>query len=321
MLGAIIGDICGSRFEFDNIKTKKFDLFDLEDSFATDDSIMSLAVLDMLVNNRINNELEVVKTFKKWGLAYPNSGYGGRFAEWLLYGDKPYNSYGNGSAMRVSAVAWYANSEEEVIDLATKTAKVTHNHPEGIKGAVVTAMCIYYARIGKTKEFIKEYVSKYYDINFDYNDLVKNYEFYEICQKSVPQAIYCFLISTSFEDCIRTTISIGGDCDTTSAISCAIAEAYYKDEFDDCDWLDKILPFLPEDKNNCKIYSLLNRYIVHKKEVLLKDRDNIPIFLHANEYTPEELRLLPKVPTKARSEYGRSYWVLTGISWEFVDSE
>lgn len=321
MLGAIIGDICGSRFEFDNIKTKKFDLFDLEDSFATDDSIMSLAVLDMLVNNRINDEKEVVKTFKKWGLAYPNSGYGGRFAEWLLYGDKPYNSYGNGSAMRVSAVAWYANSEEEVIDLATKTAQVTHNHPEGIKGAVVTAMCIYYARIGKTKEFIKEYVSKYYDINFDYNDLVKNYDFYEMCQKSVPQAIYCFLISKNFIDCIRTTISIGGDCDTTSAISCAIAEAYYKDEFDDFEWLDKVLPFLPEDKNGCNIYSLLNKYIVHKKEVLLKDRDNIPIFLHANEYTPEELRLLPEIPTKARSEYGRSYWVWTGICWEFVDSE
>ncbi len=269
MLGAIIGDIAGSRFEFDNIKTKDFELFDIDDSFATDDSIMSLAVLDMCINGYLNDSEKIVRTFKKWGLTYPYSGYGGMFREWLRNDNpKPYGSYGNGSAMRISAVAWYSNSEEEVIKNATKVSEVTHNHPEGIKGAVVTAMCIYYARIGKSKEFIKDYVSKYYDIDFDYDALVESYEFYESCQKSVPEAIYCFLISNSFIDCIRTTISIGGDCDTTSAISCAIAEAYYKNEFDDSKWLEIANMFLPESKNGCNAKKLLLKYIEKKKEVL-----------------------------------------------------
>ena len=268
MLGAIIGDVVGSRYEFNNLKSKEFDLFDINDSFATDDSIMSLAVLDMFINGYVNDSKKIVETFKKWGLTYPDSGYGGMFRQWLLYGSEPYNSCGNGSAMRISAVAWYSNSEEEVKENAIKVTEVTHNHPEGIKGAVVTAMCIYYARIGKSKEFIKDYVSKYYDIDFDYNELVETYDFYETCQKSVPQAIYCFLISNSFEDCIRTTISIGGDCDTTSAISCAIAEAYYKNDFDDMKWLELINMFLPEPKNGCNPYKLLLKYIEKKKEVL-----------------------------------------------------
>lgn len=268
MLGAIIGDVVGSQYEFNNIKSKDFELLDIDNSFATDDSIMSLAVLDMFVNGYVNDSNKIVETFKKWGLTYPDFGYGGMFRNWLMFDSKPYNSYGNGSAMRISAVAWYSNSEEEVIKNATKVTEVTHNHPEGIKGAVVTAMCVYYARIGKSKEFIKDYVSQYYDINFDYDDLVKNYDFYEICQKSVPQAIYCFLISTDFVDCIRTTISIGGDCDTTAAISCAIAEAYYKDEFNDMKWLDLINMFLPEPKNGCNPYKLLLKYIEKKKEVL-----------------------------------------------------
>lgn len=271
MLGAIIGDIVGSRFEFNNIKTKDFVLLDLDDSFSTDDSIMSLAVLDMFINNKLNSDEEVTKTFRKWGRTYPHAGYGCRFRDWLKEDIiRPINSYGNGSAMRVSAVAWYSNSEEEVIENAKKVTRVSHNHPEGIKGAVVTAMCIYYARIGKSKEFIKDYVSKYYDINFNYDDLVKNYDFYETCQQSVPEAIYCFLISTSFIDCIRTTISIGGDCDTTAAISGAIAEAFYKDEFNDEEWYSKIIPFLPESKNGCRIEELLKSFISHKKEILNK---------------------------------------------------
>ena len=130
--------------------------------------------------------------------------------------------------MRVSSVGWIANSEEEVRELSKKVTEVTHNHPEGLKGAEVTAMCVYYARMGKDKEFIKNYVEQYYDLNFDYEELRRTYVHdAEICQVTVPQAIYCFLISKDFEDCLRTTIAIGGDCDTTAAISCAIAEAYY----------------------------------------------------------------------------------------------
>lgn len=158
---------------------------------------------------------------------------------------EPYNSFGNGSAMRVSAAGWVGETEDEVKEFSRKVTEVTHNHPEGIKGAEVTAMCIYYARNGKDKDFIKKYVEQHYDFNFDYEELRKTYTHAaEICQNTVPQAIYCFLISHSFEDCLRTTISIGGDCDTTAAISCAIAEAYYGG----CDGLEKyVRDYLAED--------------------------------------------------------------------------
>ena len=267
MLGAIIGDIVGSVYEFNNIRTKEFPLFS-KNSRATDDSIMSLAVLDILQNNNINDKDKIIDTLKSWGRTYPDRGYGGRFRRWLFSDDREaYNSFGNGSAMRISAVAWYANNSDEIIDYAKKVTEVTHNHHAGIRGAIVTAMCIYYARTGKTKEQIKEYVEKYYNINFDYEELRKHYGFYETCPESVPQAIYCFLISNSFEDCIRTTISIGGDCDTTTAISCAIAEAYYKDEFDDNYWLDKIKNRLPEAINGHDALELLENYLKRKKEI------------------------------------------------------
>lgn len=227
MLGAIIGDVVGSVYEFNNIRKKDFELFNKR-CFATDDSIMTIAVAEIMKKGYVDDKNKIVKTFKKWGRAYPNRGYGGRFCQWLFTEEnEPYYSFGNGAAMRVSPVAWYANSEEEVKEYAKKVTEVTHNHPEGLKGAEVTAMCIYYARTGKSKEFIREYVSQYYNIDFDYEELKKYYWFNETCQNTVPQAIYCFLISNNFEDCIRTTISIGGDCDTTAAISCAIAEAYY----------------------------------------------------------------------------------------------
>lgn len=227
MLGAIIGDTVGSVYEFNNIRKKEFNLFGNK-NFLTDDSIMTIAVAEILKKGYQDNKDKIIETFKKWGRKYPKAGYGGHFFVWLFTEEtEPYYSFGNGAAMRVSPVAWYANSEDEVKELSRKVTEVTHNHPEGLKGAEVTAMCIYYARIGKSKEFIKDYVSKYYNIDFDYEDLRKNYWFNETCQDTVPQAIYCFLISKDFEDCIRTTISIGGDCDTTAAISCAIAEAYY----------------------------------------------------------------------------------------------
>ena len=229
MLGAIIGDIVGSRFEFNNIKTKKFYLFDKKCS-VTDDSVMSVSVAEMCLNGYVPNNTEmIIQTFKKWGQRYPYAGYGNRFFHWVLSDESaPYNSCGNGSAMRISAIGFYANTEEEVEQYSKAVTEVTHNHPEGIKGAYVTAMCIYLARKGASKKEIKEFVEKYYDIDFDYEHLRKTYKHEaEICQNTVPQAIYCFLISNGFEDCLRTTISIGGDCDTTAAISCAIAEAYY----------------------------------------------------------------------------------------------
>lgn len=232
MLGAIIGDVVGSRFEFNNIKTKKFELV-TDGSKFTDDSVMTVAVADVLINGNPKNKDEVIDTLKKWGRRYPHAGYGGHFYHWVLGNARePYNSCGNGSAMRVSACGWIGKTEEEVIDLAKRVTEVTHNHREGMKGAIVTALSIYYARIGKSKEFLKEYMEKEYPLikQLDYEELRRTYEHEdEICQVTLPQALYCFLISNSFEDCLRTTISIGGDCDTTAAISCAIAEAYYKE--------------------------------------------------------------------------------------------
>ena len=229
MIGALIGDYVGSIYEFNNVRRKDINLF-TKDNFFTDDSIMTLAVNEILENGYVHDSDKIIDTLKKWGRKYPNRGYGGMFGWWLKSNSRePYYSFGNGAAMRISPVGWYANSEEEVKDFSKRITEVTHNHPEGIKGAEVTAMCVYYARIGKSKDFIKEYVEQYYNLDFDYDDLKRNYKFNETCQESVPQAIYCFLISKDFEDCLRTTISIGGDCDTTAAISCAIAQAYYRD--------------------------------------------------------------------------------------------
>lgn len=236
--GAIIGDVVGSVYEFNNYRRKDFPLISKR-SVYTDDTILTLAVHQVLEKNILDKE-EIAKIYKEWTKKNPNCGYGCGYLQWVYSDDlKPYNSYGNGAAMRISPVAWFANTEEEVRYLSELVTSVTHNHPEGLKGAEVTAMCIFYARIGKSKEFIKDYASKYYNLDFNYEDLKKNYWFNETCQNTVPQAIYCFLISNSFEDCLRTSVSIGGDTDTLCAISCAIAEAFYKDI--DFDLLEKVI--------------------------------------------------------------------------------
>lgn len=230
MIGAIIGDVVGSRFEFNNIKTKEFELFTKESRF-TDDTVLTIAVMDILCHTKSWSKNTLSRTMQKWAKKYPNAGYGSRFINWVFENNpEPYYSCGNGSAMRVSSVAWFARTEEEVKALSKAVTEITHNHPEGLKGAEVTAMCIYMALNGKTMEEIKDYaVRQYPEISkFDYEDLRRTYVHSdEICQNTVPQAIYCFLISKDFEDCLRTTISIGGDCDTTAAISCAIADAFY----------------------------------------------------------------------------------------------
>lgn len=224
MLGAMIGDIVGSIYEFHNHRSKEFELFN-KDCFFTDDSVMTAAVASALIYNT-----DVVDSLKFYGKIYPTAGYGCSFRKWLFVGGrKPYYSYGNGSAMRVSSVGWMANAEKEVKKISKKVTAVTHNHPEGIKGAEATAMAIFMARKGHKKAEIKQRMLEYYPeiANMDYKQLVKSYRFNETCQNTVPQAIYCFLISDSFEDCLRTSVSIGGDTDTLCAISCAIAEAFY----------------------------------------------------------------------------------------------
>lgn len=243
MLGAIIGDIVGSRFEFNNHRSKEFDLF-TEDCIATDDSIMTLAVakaiMEAMKEKELSNSLDspefrtllsdlTVKNMQEIGQQYPDCGFGGRFNRWVFSDTpEPYNSYGNGAAMRVSPAGFIANSEEEAETLAEIVTAVTHNHPEGIKGAVATAVAIYLALKSATKTEIKERVEReYYSLDYRIDDIRPTYRFNETCQETVPQAIQCFLESTSFEDAIRTAISLGGDSDTIGAITGAIAEAYY----------------------------------------------------------------------------------------------
>ena len=232
MIGAIIGDVVGSRFEFDNFKSKDFELFDSECDF-TDDTVMTLAIAKALNQYEEITDYEefkqnLVNVMHEVGIKYPNCGYGGRFWVWMMKNHtEPYYSYGNGSAMRVSPVAWYAKTLEECEALAKSTAEVTHNHPEGIKGAVAVAGAIFLARKGHTMEEIRKYTEQYYTIDFTLDEIRDDYDFYEICQKSVPQALEAFFESTSFEDAIRNAISIGGDSDTIADMTGAIAEAFY----------------------------------------------------------------------------------------------
>ena len=258
MFGAIIGDTVGSLYEFLGSIDFEIDLFS-KDSLCTDDTVMTFAVAEILENNKWKDKDYIIDTFKKYGRAYPYCSYGDRFANWVSSKNRePYNSYGNGSAMRVSPCGWYGNSFEEVKEMAIAVTEVTHNHPEGIKGAIVTAECIYYARIGKNKEFIREYIEDNYNIDFDYSELKKTFpDSPIICQYTVPVALYCFLISNSFEDCLRKTIALGGDTDTAAAISCSVAEAYYKEL--PRNLLSHCLMKL-QVKNSCDIIKLINAH-------------------------------------------------------------
>lgn len=251
MLGAIIGDIVGSVYEWHNIKTKEFPLF-RDDCFFTDDTVMTVATADALING--GEKVNFINAYKKWGRLYPNADYGGRFVSWLNSdGFEPYNSWGNGSAMRVSPCAWVMNCgffcrtgcwPSNGWDMVTRSAEVTHNHPEGIKGAQATAAAIFLSRfysegyafdysepwsIDELKAEIKKLIEKNfgYDLSKTLDEIRPAYRFNESCHDTVPQAIIAFLESTDFEDAIRNAISLGGDSDTLTAITGSIAEAAY----------------------------------------------------------------------------------------------
>lgn len=243
MFGAICGDILGSSFEMSNIKyVPTFEEIALRQSRFTDDTVMTCAVaqgiykaLNILPEeysiDRNSEKIicgEIEKSLVTFGKKYPNAGYGYNFHQWIIHEKrKPYNSWGNGSAMRVSYAGWIAKSFEEAIFLAKCSAQVTHNHKEGIKGAQIIAACIYLLRIGKNKDFIKEFVSRYYNINFRLNDIRDSYVFDVSCQGSVPQAVVAFLEGDSYESVIALAISIGGDSDTIAAIAGSLAEVIY----------------------------------------------------------------------------------------------
>ena len=230
MLGAIIGDIAGSRFEWENCKSKEFELF-TDDCGPTDNSNMTLAVAKAIVTADGDwdklPEL-AVDCMREFGRKYPH-GYGGRFREWLRSDDpRPYRSWGNGSAMRVSPCAWAAASPEEALRLSDAVTNVTHNHPEGIKGARAITAAVWLARQGAGIPEIRKHIQEnYYPLDFTLDGIRESYRFDVSCKGSVPQAIEAFLESTGFEDAVRNAVSIGGDSDTIAAMAGSIAEAYY----------------------------------------------------------------------------------------------
>ena len=227
ILGAIAGDVIGSVYEFNNTRTTDFPLFKKETTF-TDDTVMTVAIADAILHDK-----DFAETILDYGKRYSNRGYGSRFFAWLAH-DKPappYNSWGNGSAMRVSAVGFAYNDLETVLDKAAQTAAITHNHPEGIKGAQATAAAIYLARTGKSKAAIKAYITEMfgYDLDFTLDEIRPTFPFDESCEGTVPQSIVAFLESRDYESAIRLAISLGGDSDTIACITGGIAVAYYKE--------------------------------------------------------------------------------------------
>lgn len=251
MIGAVLGDIIGSVYEFEPIKRVNFSLFS-EDSSYTDDTIMTFAVMDWLVNKN-----DLIQTMQRYGRMYPcpMGGYGYGFSKWLrAENPQPYDSWGNGSAMRVSPIGWAFPTLYETLEAARQAALVSHNHPEGIKGSQATAASIFLARSGKPKEEIRQYI----EIAFGYNlhrscdEIRPDYRFNESCQETVPEAIIAFLDSTDFENAIRLAVSLGGDSDTLACITGGIAEAFYgvPEELQ-----KKAEEILPED-----FLDLLNRF-------------------------------------------------------------
>ena len=234
MYGALLGDMIGAPYEFDRgDKTKEFPLF-CKYSHFTDDSVMTIAVAEALLDFRFREDEEIkaglVESMRKWSKKYPDAGYGRKFYHWLrARHPEPYGSYGNGSAMRVSSAGWLFDTLAETRHMARLTAEVTHNHPEGIKGAEATASAIFLARTGHSKEEIRNYIVREfgYDLSRTCDQIRPGYTHIESCQKTVPEAITAFLEGTDFEDVIRTAVSLGGDCDTLTCIAGSIAEAYY----------------------------------------------------------------------------------------------
>lgn len=268
MFGALVGDIIGSHFEFNNTKSKDFTFFN-DDTRFTDDSVLTLAISKyFLTFLKETNKDELIKLVKENAQKYINAGYGPSFLRWINSNSSlPYNSYGNGAAMRVSPVAYVSNSLEETIKLSDFVTSITHNHEEGLKGARCIATSIYLLLHGATKSEVKEYVEKnYYQLNFDYQDLVQNYKFEISCQKSVPQAIYIFLISINYTDALRNAISIGGDSDTISDMVLALSEVYYLNKNNKEGY--KITNSLPETKKNEILYINSNSLKYLTKDLL-----------------------------------------------------
>lgn len=263
-IGAIIGDIVGSPYEFDQgNKTEDFPLFSAS-SMPTDDTVMTLAVAEGLVRAAEQSidaaKASVIDSMVAWGQAYPNAGYGARFSYWL-YDPKPYGSYGNGSAMRVSSVGWLFDNLEDVLAYAKLTAEVSHNHPEGIKGAQATAAAIFLTRTGMEKAELRDYVQREfcYDLSRTIANIRPTYRHVESCQQTVPEAITAYLEGESFEDVLRKAVSLGGDADTLTAIAASIAEAKYSIP----DWIYNAA-LMRLDSKMQEVLSAYNNYLLKR---------------------------------------------------------
>ena len=286
MYGAILGDIIGSPYEFDRGgKTKDFPFFDKGAGF-TDDSVMTIAVAEALMQACADGVIEdeaatkdlIIDAMHKWGHRYPDAGYGGRFYYWLRDNKRePYNSFGNGSAMRVAAAGWMFDDLDTTRKVARWTSEVTHNHPEGIKGAEATAAAIFLARTGSFKEKIKDdIISEFgYDLSRTCDEIRPGYHHVESCQETVPEAITAFMEGNDFEDVIRTAVSLGGDCDTLTCIAGAIAEAFYG--------VPDTLRKECEDRLPSDMLEVLNAWNSSIKPVEV-------IYFEPADYFPEELR-------------------------------
>lgn len=224
MLGAIAGDTIGSPFEFAPKKNVDFPLFCTHSTF-TDDTVLTIAIADILLH-----DLDIIDTLKEYSRKYPDAGYGGSYQRWIFSDSRePYNSWGNGSAMRTSPIGFFYNKVSDVLKAARMCAQVTHNHPEGVRGAQATSLCIFLARHGVTKNNIRKEISKWfsYDLSKTIKEIRPKYIFDVSCQGSVPQSIIAFLESDDYEDAIRKVVSLGGDADTMACITGGIAEAFY----------------------------------------------------------------------------------------------
>ena len=227
IIGAIAGDVIGSAYEFNPTRDYDFDLITPKSTF-TDDTVLTMANAIWLLEDKRHTHEKLVEIMLDMCWKYPDRGYGGRFAHWIHDGDpQPYNSFGNGSAMRVSPVGYYAKTLDEALELAQISAEVTHNHPEGIKGAQATAAAIFLARQGKTKEEIRDYVVKTfnYDLSRTLDEIKPTFTFDETCQRTVPEAITCFLEGKDYEDVVRLSVALAGDADTIAAIAGGISSA------------------------------------------------------------------------------------------------
>jgi ADP-ribosylglycohydrolase len=227
IIGAIAGDVIGSAYEFNPTRDHDFELFTPKSSF-TDDTVLTMANALWLIDDEQHTHERLVEIMLDLCRRYPNRGYGGRFANWICDKDpQPYNSYGNGSAMRVSPVGYYAQSLEEALALAKVSAEVTHNHPEGIKGAQATAAAIFLARRGKSKQDIRDYVAQTfdYDLSRTLDEIRPTFTFDETCQRTVPEAITCFMEGKDYEDVVRLSVALAGDADTIAAIAGSISSA------------------------------------------------------------------------------------------------